>query len=930
VSRITPPKRSVGIEPIPGYRLIERLGEGGFGEVWKCEAPGGLFKAIKFVHQGDAGGAADQELSALQKVKLLRHPFILSMDRVEVIDGSLLIVMELADDSLHSLMMRKREGNQPGIPRDEALSYLTEAAEALDWMNFHHGLQHLDVKPHNLFLISNHVKVADFGLVHSVGDSQSQEGARAAGGTPLYSAPELLRGTLSRHSDQYSLAVVYQQITTGTVPFWHTNIYDLMMQHLTGEPDLTALPESDRPIVLRALSKMPERRFASCSDLIQALNEARPRQTGRRSGQWRRIVQGPSEVGNPDEATPFNASDREEVTRPVRPLARPSGVAPELEQTRYVAPSSPSAAAMAALSQTTLTAGIPAALESTEGMPSPTAASLPGYRFVTCLSQTQFGDLWMAEDNEGRKRRALALLGFVRYNERLIAHLKALRDPVLPSTEVHWSPAERLVLLSDPYDGTLKERFEECCAAGQPGIPRETLLTLLRSAAEALDGVFQRHGLQHLGLNPRVLLLDDDLVRIADFGLVPLVWLPTGESAATLNPRYSAPELFDRKPSRTADQYSLALIYAEMLTGVHPRPNRPGGSGIIRRPTPGTNKSTPGIRRPRLDLDLLPAHDREVVARALSSDPEERFPSCLAFVTALEQAGKVEPARVKRNLYETLPAVVPFASLMGEPAGPDAILPAVSQLVTAVAMPSDPRTVLGPQNVRYTVHNDGTWEYRCPLQLFPGAMALKVEGFRAWWGARVNRQLRDNYTLELDVPIPRSFWERFLPQKKLEVEILVEPSNATGMRLAEALVRLRYQDNDPNQRARIMTQMGPKVMESVRQYLQATQENRSRERFPLRLPVSVYPILPDLDLGAPIAARSRNISFGGMALTLPEAPTVEWLYLHLPSQPATTDWAILARVVRSASTEEGWELGVMFPHNQPRSQGEALSGARKT
>ena len=73
-----PVKIEANAEPLPGYRLIERLGGGGFGEVWKAEAPGGLLKAIKFVY-GDLcaadedGSRAEQELKALSRVKTVRQ-----------------------------------------------------------------------------------------------------------------------------------------------------------------------------------------------------------------------------------------------------------------------------------------------------------------------------------------------------------------------------------------------------------------------------------------------------------------------------------------------------------------------------------------------------------------------------------------------------------------------------------------------------------------------------------------------------------------------------------------------------------------------------------------------------------------------------------------------------------------------------------------
>src|SRR5687768_11077299 len=131
-------------EPLPGYRLLERLGRGGFGEVWKCEAPGGIHKAIKFVYgdlegAGDEGKPAEQEFKALARVKQVRHPYILSLEQIQVVDGQLLIVMELADRNLWDRFRECRNQGLPGIPREEILRYMEEAAEALDMMNQEHN-----------------------------------------------------------------------------------------------------------------------------------------------------------------------------------------------------------------------------------------------------------------------------------------------------------------------------------------------------------------------------------------------------------------------------------------------------------------------------------------------------------------------------------------------------------------------------------------------------------------------------------------------------------------------------------------------------------------------------------------------------------------------------------------------------------------------
>jgi serine/threonine protein kinase len=911
---------SAGEEPLPGYRLVSPLGQGGFGEVWKCEAPGGFFKAIKFVRRDtEESCTASQERAAIERIKLLRHPFILTLERVEENAGELLVVMELADESLYALHGKYREQNAPGVPRDELLSYMREVAEALDWLNFEHGLQHLDIKPHNLFLISGHVKVADFGLVHHLGDDADQSPPRRGGVTPLYSAPEMLRGTLSRHSDQYSLAVVYQQLLTGTVPFWHENVYELMMQHLCGEPDLVALPEEDRASIARALAKAPEHRFGSCLEFVEALAHGSGSSL-QKSGKWRRVLVGKSHPGATPQATP--------PSQPSAPATGVNSASPETERqmtetpTRRIRTLTPAQLAAAAdlgaspvvMPRTTRPLPAPVspppvapAEDDEHRLPAPTSVSLPGYRFVSCVNQSPLSDQWRAEDSTGRPQRAQCLLGFVKYDARLISHFKALRDRALPPTEVHWSPAERLILLTSAYEGTLRDRFDQRKAEGLPGIPRLELLAKLRTAAEALDALATQHGLQHLGLHPRNLLVEGMRLWVADFGLIPLVWLPAGQSAATLNWRYAAPELFDRRPSRSADQYSLALIFTEMLTGIHPRPNRPQ-SGTFRRPGSG-QQPKPSNRGVKIDLDLLPAPDRGVISRALANDPEKRFVSCTELVEALEISGS-DP--IREDLYDALPPVIPYASLMGESSGLEVLLPAIPQLVTELVN-AEQHAVQGPANCRYFVHPDSSWEYRCPIQLFPGAMHLKVEGLRTHWNASIASQQGESYVLHIELETTRvSFWSKKKPPpRKLEIEIQVEPLIGNQSRLTEAVIHVRFL-GESDQAQQILGTTAPKIFESARTYLQAAQEQRTRERWSLTQPLRVYPVLPDLETAPTIEGTVRNISFGGISFLVPQKPTMEYLYLHLYQAPQALGYAFLARVLRAKEYEGGYEIGCAF------------------
>ena len=271
-------QRELGGEPIPGYRLIERLGGGGFGEVWKLEAPGGILKAIKFVYgdiraTSEEGQRAGQELKALNRVKTVRHPYVLSLERYDIIEGQLMIIMELADKNLWDRYRECRaQGSPQGIPREELMRYMEETAEALDLMNIEYQLQHLDIKPQNLFVVHQHVKVADFGLVK---DLEGMVASVTGGVTPVYAAPETFDGMVTRFCDQYSLAIVYQELLTGQRPFSGTNIHQLVMQHVQGKPNLTPLPPEDQEAIARALSKNPDDRFPTCTEMVRMLKGAK-------------------------------------------------------------------------------------------------------------------------------------------------------------------------------------------------------------------------------------------------------------------------------------------------------------------------------------------------------------------------------------------------------------------------------------------------------------------------------------------------------------------------------------------------------------------------------------------------------------------------------------------------------------------------------
>jgi serine/threonine protein kinase, bacterial len=267
-----------GSEPFPGYRLRAFLGQGAFSEVWSADRPNGRRVALKFLSI-DQEHSTVKELRALQAIRQLNHPHLLAIEQVWCLPGYIVIAMELAEGTLADLLeIYQSELGTPITPA-HCCELLSQAAEAIDHLNAQKhqindltvSILHCDVKPSNLFIFGDKLKVGDFGLAVILGGVTSQ--ARAVGGTPNYAAPEVFRGGWSRFIDQFALAVSYCELRTGQLPFPDTPP-SLRKSCDRSHPNLGLLTPPERTVVARALETIPDRRWPSCAEFMAHLTRA--------------------------------------------------------------------------------------------------------------------------------------------------------------------------------------------------------------------------------------------------------------------------------------------------------------------------------------------------------------------------------------------------------------------------------------------------------------------------------------------------------------------------------------------------------------------------------------------------------------------------------------------------------------------------------
>jgi serine/threonine protein kinase, bacterial len=270
----------VGAEPFPGLKLVQLRGRGGFADVWEARNELDEPIALKFISASKTTTTV-KEVKSLQAIQAMYHPNILRTDRVWCVAGYIVIAMELADASLLDVLDAYQAEYKTPIPRKVLATYMQHAAAGLDHMNkqVHQsegrlvGYQHCDVKPSNLLLSGDTVKLADFGLATAI---TAMHNPFQKCGTLDFAAPEIYRGDLTDRSDQFSLAVSYYYLLTGQFPFPEPpTSFKRKYSYDRPAPELSLVSREDRRVLERALNVSPERRWSSCREFVAEMELAR-------------------------------------------------------------------------------------------------------------------------------------------------------------------------------------------------------------------------------------------------------------------------------------------------------------------------------------------------------------------------------------------------------------------------------------------------------------------------------------------------------------------------------------------------------------------------------------------------------------------------------------------------------------------------------
>ncbi len=258
-----------GSRPLDGYTIKRGIGQGGFGEVYYATSDAGKEVALKLIRRN-----LDVELRGVTQCLNLKHPNLLLLYDIKVDErGDSWVVMEyVSGESLEDVLARHPDG----MPIDEALLWFHGIAAGVAYLH-DRGIVHRDLKPANIFNDDGVVKIGDYGLSKFISASR-RSGQTESVGTVHYMAPEIANGRYGKEIDLYALGVILYELLSGQVPFEGESVGEVLMKHLTAEPDVGRVPEAFRALVARSLAKDPQQRPHSVQEFLAALpsDYARP------------------------------------------------------------------------------------------------------------------------------------------------------------------------------------------------------------------------------------------------------------------------------------------------------------------------------------------------------------------------------------------------------------------------------------------------------------------------------------------------------------------------------------------------------------------------------------------------------------------------------------------------------------------------------
>lgn len=250
---------------IGGCRLIEAIGEGGFGSVYKAvQTEYDRTVAIKLL-QSDTSNETQWFIEEARVAVKLDHPNIVRTHCYGCDSGTYFVVMEyLEGKTLDRAILEERR-----MQVDAAVSIAGQIAAALDYAH-RAGVVHGDMNPRNIMLAPNgRVVIGDF-----IGSKPGEQGGRTVVGVPEYLSPEQARGLpATPQSDIYSLGVVFYEMLTGCPPFSEGSVADTLFRHISSEPEPPdklnrAIPENLTALVMKMLEKNPDLRPESCEAIV--------------------------------------------------------------------------------------------------------------------------------------------------------------------------------------------------------------------------------------------------------------------------------------------------------------------------------------------------------------------------------------------------------------------------------------------------------------------------------------------------------------------------------------------------------------------------------------------------------------------------------------------------------------------------------------